>query len=84
MNVISVVKPFHILVFFRNMKEVIEERNLMSVINVVKPLQVIVVFKMMKNTIILRNLMSIVSVLKHLHPSHHLQIYERNNTGKNL
>ena len=38
MNVISVVKPLHIIVISEYIKEYILERNLINVINVIKPL----------------------------------------------
>ena len=44
MNVITAVNPFPVAVICNNIREYIQERNLMNVINVVKSLHVIVLY----------------------------------------
>ena len=50
MNVISVVRPLHIVVFFNYIEEHILDRNTINVISVIRPLQVIVFYNSIKNT----------------------------------
>ncbi|KAM7316258.1 hypothetical protein ACRRTK_024938 [Alexandromys fortis] len=56
MNVITVVKPLHVMGIFKCIKEYILERNPMNVISVVRPLHIKIVFTFIKEYILERTI----------------------------
>ena len=66
MNVINVLKPFHVTVIYKGIKEHILERNLTNKINVVKSLQDLFISTMIKEHIPDRNLINVINVVKYI------------------